>query len=257
MRKYILILAGLSGVGASAVEAQTRTLAGRVTDLQTGRPVSVGQVFVKGADIKDEIRPDGVFVLRVPATDVILVVRSKGYRPREVRVPATLNTAFIQLRADGLELDRMVITGRATATGRRNLPTSTATLGGEELDRVPATSVTQAFQGKVAGADVQQNSGVPGGDLQLSLRGVTTLFGSVSPLYIVDGVIISNASIASGAGAVTGGQQAVPGRIVDLNQHDIERIEILKGSAAAAMYGSKGSNGVVIITTKRGRRRTP
>jgi TonB-dependent SusC/RagA subfamily outer membrane receptor len=126
-------------------------------------------------------------------------------------------------------------------------------LDGHRFGKVPAANVTQILQGKVPGADVRQNSGVPGGDMQLTLRGVTTLLGPISPLYVVDGVIMSNESAPSGIGAVTGGYESRRSRIVDLNPNDVASIEVLKGAAASAMYGSKGSNGVVVITTKRGR----
>ena len=96
---------------------------------------------------------------------------------------------------------------------------------------------------------------MPGGDFQLTLRGVKTILGSSSPLFIVDGTYVSNVSIPTGATGVTGGQEALPTRIADINPDDIESIQVLKGAAAATMYGSRGSNGVVIITTKRGGRR--
>jgi TonB-dependent SusC/RagA subfamily outer membrane receptor len=101
--------------------------------------------------------------------------------------------------------------------------------------------------------EVRQNSGISG-DVQLQMRGITTLMGTTSPLYVLDGVILSDAAIGSGISAITGGQEAVPGRIADLNPQDIESIELLKG-AAAAMYGSRGANGVVVIHTRRSARR--
>ncbi len=241
-------------VWVSAAEAQTRTVSGRVIDAHTRKPVAMGTVSIKGADIRDHLRPDGVFVLHVPLRDVILVIRSEGYRRRTVTISAFRETAFVRLIPDIVELEGVVVSGSAAA--RTNRATSTAIVRARDIDRVPAASVKQALQGKVAGADIQYNSGVPGGDLQLTLRGVTTLLGAVSPLYVVDGIIVSNATIASGAATVTGGQGSLPGRISDLNPNDIESIEILKGAAASVMYGSKGSNGVVIIRTKRGRRGT-
>jgi TonB-dependent SusC/RagA subfamily outer membrane receptor len=237
------------GVGVSGAEAQTRTVSGRVIDARTRRPIAVGSVSIKGAGIRDHLRPDGVFVLHVPLRDVTLIIQSDGYRRHTITVSASDQTVFVSLLPDIVEVEGVVV-GRNIAD-RANRATSTTTVRARDIDRVPATSIKQALQGKVAGADIQQNSGVPGGDLQLTLRGVTTLLGATSPLYIVDGVIVSNASIGSGAAAVTGGQESQPGRISDLNPNDIESIEILKGAAASAMYGSKGANGVVIITTKR------
>ncbi len=250
MRNWCLLAAiGMLGAAVSPAHAQTRMVSGRVLDAHSGRHVSVGSVSIKGATVRDRLRPDGVFVLHAPSGEVTLIVQSEGYRSRSVSVPVTQETVFVSLIPDFVELDGMTV---GESGNRADRATSTATVRGRDIDQVPAANVKQALQGKVAGVDIQSNSGVPGGDLQLMLRGVSTLLGAVSPLYVVDGAIVSNASVADGASAVTGGQGSVPGRIADLNPNDIESIEILKGAAASAMYGSKGSNGVVIIRTKRG-----
>ncbi len=246
---HMLVAVGMLGVGVSAAEAQTRTVSGRVIDARTQRPISAGSVSIKGAAIRDHLRPDGVFVLHVPLRDVTLIIQSDGYRRHTVTVTASEETAFVSLVPDLVTVEGVVVVG--STADRANRATSTTTLRARDIDKVPAASITQALQGKVAGADIQNNSGVPGGDLQLTLRGVTTLSGATSPLYVVDGVIVSNTAIASGAATVTGGQESRPGRVSDLNPNDIERIEILKGAAASAMYGSRGANGVVIITTRR------
>ncbi|MDQ3556277.1 MAG: SusC/RagA family TonB-linked outer membrane protein, partial [Gemmatimonadota bacterium] len=149
----------------------------------------------------------------------------------------------------------------ATTVARRNLANAVATITSEELNRTPSESVDKALQGKIAGANITANSGAPGGGVQLNLRGVSSINGASEPLYVIDGVIVSNVAIPSGANAVTrasGGsnasnQDAPVNRIADLNPNDIETIEILKGPSAAAIYGSKASNGVVLITTKSGR----
>ena len=130
----------------------------------------------------------------------------------------------------------------------------------EQLTRVAAPTVDNALQGKVAGAVISQNSGAPGGGTQVQLRGVSTILGSYSPLYVVDGVIVNNATIngglnvisGAGGGNFSGSQDQSVNRIADLNPNDIENIQILKGPSASSIYGSKGTNGVIIITTKRG-----
>jgi TonB-linked SusC/RagA family outer membrane protein len=131
----------------------------------------------------------------------------------------------------------------------------------EELNRVSAQTLEAALHGKLPGANVQNNSGAPGGGAQVRLRGVSTINGQSSPLFVIDGVVISNVAVPTGRNAVTaasaGGSRSFQddsvNRIADLNPNDIETIEVLKGASAAALYGSKASNGVVIITTKRGR----
>lgn len=245
MNRAVLFIVGALFLFASsgAAQAQTRTIVGRVVDARTGRPVSSGQVWVKGTKLRDRLRPDGVFVIRPPISNrnVVVVIRGDGYPRREIAVASDKETVFIRLSGDRVELESLAFTAGA----------ATGTVEGERLQGAPATSVLQALQGKVAGMDIQGNSGVPGGDLQFRLRGVNTILGSVSPLFIVDGVVLSNAAVGGGVGAVTGGLDPGFSRIVDLNPADIESIEILKG-ARASMYGSRGANGVVLIRTKRG-----
>jgi TonB-linked SusC/RagA family outer membrane protein len=157
--------------------------------------------------------------------------------------------------------EEIVVTGRASSTERRHLAVAIETVKAEDLNEVPAQTVDQQLQGKVLGANIQRNDGAPGGGVQVRLRGVSSIYASAEPLFVVDGMIVSNAYIPSGIFAVTksnqGGnhstaQDLLVNRIADFNPEDIESIEVLKGAAAAAIYGGKASNGVVIITTKRG-----
>ncbi len=245
MNRAVLFIVGTLFLFASsgAAQAQTRTIVGRVVDARTGRPVSSGQVWVKGTKLRDRLRPDGVFVIRpqVSNRNVVLVIRGDGYPRHEIAVAGDKETVFVRLMAERVGLEPLAF--RAGA--------ATGSVEGERLQGAPATSVLQALQGKMAGMDIQGNSGVPAGDLQLRLRGVNTILGSVSPLFVVDGVMLSNAAVGGGVGAVTGGFEAGFNRILDLNPADIESIEILKG-AMASMYGSRGANGVVLIRMKRG-----
>jgi TonB-linked SusC/RagA family outer membrane protein len=204
----------------------------------------------------------GTFLLRgVPAGSVTLRIQRIGYRTAEVNVPADQASVTVELRTDLLQLEELVVTGRATALERRSVANAISTVNAAELERVPAASVEQAVQGKIAGADIQKNSGAPGGGISVNLRGVSSINASSEPLYVVDGVIVSNVAVPNNQDVVTlssGGsnksqlQQDQVNRIADLNPNDIESIEILKGASASAIYGSKASNGVIIITTKRG-----
>ena len=251
MRYRIGLLAGiLAAAAVGMLEAQTRTIIGRVTDLITAQPISYGRVTVDGLGISDNVRPDGVFVVRVPLREVTLLIEIDGYQSRSVSLDIGQEAVIIALTPIGVELDRVTVADAR----RQSLSASTARVAGEDVSRVPAQSVEQALQGRVPGADVQNNSGTPGGDLQLRLRGVTTILGSVSPLYVLDGTILSNATAPIALSTVTAGQDFMPSRIADLNPNDIESIEILKGASATTRFGSRGSNGVVIIKTKRGRR---
>jgi TonB-dependent SusC/RagA subfamily outer membrane receptor len=179
-----------------------------------------------------------------------------------VVIPAGQNDVTIRLETDVLNLEGIVVTGQATSVARRNLANGVSTITAEQIERAPPSeTVEKMLQGKLAGALIETNSGAPGGGVQVRLRGVSTINGENEPLYVVDGVVISNVAIASNANAVTeasGGsnpmltQDALVNRAVDINPNDIQSIEILKGASAAALYGSRAANGVILITTKRG-----
>ena len=247
----------LSGQLASA---QMRQVTGKMTNAQTEQGLGGATVAVTGTGIVAETNNDGVYALNAPDGDLNLVVRAIGYKRQQVPVPANQSTADVALEPDVFNLEEIVITGQATGVERQNLPNAVATVSASELNRAPAQTLESALQGKIPGAYIQANSGAPGGGYQLNLRGVSTINASVNPLYVVDGIVVSNASIPNGQNIVScaqcGGnprnQDNPVNRIADLNPEDIERIEVLKGGSAAAIYGSKATNGVVIITTKRG-----
>jgi TonB-linked SusC/RagA family outer membrane protein len=237
-----------------------RVLRGRAFDRTSNDPVPLARVIIKGTTKGVETDVNGFFTLEIPEGAVVLDVTSQDYKQRDVLVPPTQRSVNIPLEPSFTE--EMVVVGRASEVARKNLANAVATVNAESLNRTPAATVDQAIQGKVAGANIQANSGAPGGGLQMRLRGVSTINGETAPLYVIDGVIVSDVAIASGIYAVTasvGGSNPAPtqdnqvNRIADINPNDIESIEILKGASAAAIYGSKASNGVVIINTKRGR----
>jgi TonB-linked SusC/RagA family outer membrane protein len=247
--------------GASPALAQTRAITGTVIEEGTRAPLPSAQVVVKGTTIGAVTRENGTFTLQVPAGTVLLTVRRIGYPQAEVRVAPTATSVEVVLKRDALKLDQMVITGQATGISRRNLATSVASVSAEEVTKVSTQSIENAFQGKVAGAQISQSTGAPGGGNRIRIRGISSILGSAQPLYVVDGVIVSDAAIGAGTNKVTraagtgisvGNQENPDNRIADLNPNDIENVEILKGSAASAIYGSKASGGVIIITTKRG-----
>src|SRR5205823_4225325 len=153
--------------------------------------------------------------------------------------------------------------GQATTVDKRNASTAVSTVNADELG-VPAKSVEAQLSGKVIGAAIYENSGVPGGGMQIQIRGATSILGQGDPLYVVDGVIVSNASIAGGLASITRSsgssnstQDQTVNRLADLNSNDIESIEVLKSAAATAIYGSRATNGVVVITTKKGKAGAP
>jgi TonB-linked SusC/RagA family outer membrane protein len=167
-----------------------------------------------------------------------------------------------QLTSDALGLDEVIVTGTSAGTTRRQLGNYISTVNADQLSRGATGNVLGALQGKTAGAQIMQNSGDPAGGMSVRLRGINSIFSSSEPLYIVDGVIVNNAT-----NRVTNTQAGYDGtnfvgsvgqnRLVDINPADIERIEVLNGAAAAAIYGSRANAGVVQIFTKRGAQGTP
>jgi TonB-linked SusC/RagA family outer membrane protein len=239
---------------------QVRQITGRVTNTQTQQGVPEATIAVLGTDLVSQTNNEGNYVLNAPSRSQTLVVRAIGYKRQQLTVPPGQTTADVSLEPDPFKLEEIVITGQATGQERQNLPNAVSTVSSSELNRAPSPTLESALQGKIPGAYIQANSGAPGGGYQLSLRGVSTINASTDPLYVVDGIVVSNAAIPNGQNAVScaqcGGnprnQDNPVNRIADLNPEDIERIEVLKGGSAAAIYGSKATNGVVVITTKRG-----
>lgn len=266
--RWCLIVPLLLAVLAGTAGAQGRTVTGTVTDSSTGANLAGVTVSVQGGLQSAQTRDNGGFVLAgVPDQDVTLVFRLIGHKRGEVRLGAgESGPVTIALNRDPFKLEEVVVTGQATGQERRNLANAVATVSSEDLDQTPTPSLEQQLQGKVAGADIQTNSGAPGGGVQVRMRGITSINAPAEPLYVVDGVILSDVAIPSNQNAVTGASQgssptvnqdAQVNRIADLNPADIDRIEVLKGASASSIYGVRASNGVVVITTKKGKAGRP
>ena len=272
--RFGLFTAALALLGAGSASAQTRVITGKVADSLTNEVIPAGQVSLQGSTIGTTIKDDGTFTIAVPQRDVLLMVRSIGFKRRDVAVPTSQSSVALTLARDYFQLEAIVVTGQATGVERRNLANAVASVSAEQLVKSPAASVEQNLQGKIAGAYINQNNGAPGGGNIVRMRGVTSIIGSYQPLYVVDGVIVSNVEVGRGTNQVTranigfssnaivprsdqDNQDNAINRVADLNPNDIENIEVLKGAAASAIYGSKASNGVILITTKRGRYSAP
>ena len=254
---------------AGSAAAQQRTIAGIVTEQATGAPLSGAQVSVVGTNTGGLTNAQGRFSLQAPVGEVRIRVEHLGFRRVELVVGSAQQTLQVALETDILLMDAIVVTGQATGVAKRNLANAVGTVNTEELNKTPASSIEQMLAGKLAGVNIQQNSGAPGGGSRVRLRGITSIIGPGEPLYVVDGVIVSDARLDGGVNAVSlaagrrqgqiaSNEQMNPrNRITDLNPDVIERVEVLKGASAAAIYGSKASNGVILITTKRGQAGAP
>jgi TonB-linked SusC/RagA family outer membrane protein len=264
-RICLLAVALFAWGGVAAAQHQ---ITGRVT-APGGAPVTAVSVSVVGTAFTTLTNDEGRYVISAPSGDVRLLFRRIGFKRKQVPVAAAQTTADVTMDLDVFNLEAVVVSGQQTGIERRNAAVSATVVRGAEVSAIPAPSLDRALQGRVPGAYIQQNSGAPGGGTQIQIRGSNTVVGAADPLYVVDGVIVSNSSLSSGLFAITasgnpqstrndGEKQDDPvNRLTDLNPNDIESFQILRGAAATSIYGSKGVNGVVIIATKRGQSGQP
>lgn len=234
------------------------SISGTLTDERTGEPLAGANISFENTTIGTSADADGSFELTAqlePGT-YNLRITFIGYRrvEREVNLADEQEVALgaIELSQDVIGSEEVVITGASALTEKRQLGNAISTVSADEIESSGALSVDRALSGKIAGAVVQQNSGNPAGGMSVRLRGTGTLLGSADPLYIIDGVIVNNDSPEL---LSLGGYSQ--NRLVDINPNDIERIEVVKGAAAAALYGSRANNGVVQIFTKKGQAGEP
>jgi TonB-linked SusC/RagA family outer membrane protein len=249
---------------AQSAAGQRFTLQGRVTDA-TGQGLPGATVLLKGTGLGAASGGDGAYSITGtrPAGAYTLTVSLVGYkteaRPIALGAAETVTTD-VTLAESRQDLDEVVVVGSTVTTSRRELGNAISTINGNDLTQSGSGGVLNSLQGKVPGAQITQNSGDPAGSISVRLRGVHSLSGSSDPLYVIDGVIVSNASTNVSQLALTndiGQANAGQNRLADLNPNDIASINVINGAAAAAQYGSRASNGVVLITTKRGQAGAP
>ncbi|MDB5193970.1 MAG: TonB-dependent receptor plug [Segetibacter sp.] len=228
--------------------AQTRTITGRVVD-ETGGPVAGASIVIKGTSTGTSANAEGQFTIAAKAGDV-LVVSFVGHPTKEVTV-TTASSVNVTLQKQNESLSEVVVT---TAQGirreKRGLGYAAPTVSNAELTRGQSTSALNALQGKVAGVNITSTAGAPGSSTRVVLRGGSSITGSNQALMVVDGVPIDNSGIMGG-GSLSSVDFGNRGNDIDPN--DIESITVLKGPGATALYGSRASNGALIITTKSGR----
>ncbi|WP_439881580.1 SusC/RagA family TonB-linked outer membrane protein [Pontibacter sp. MBLB2868] len=233
-----------------------RTVTGTVTDKDTGQGLPGVAVLVKGTTQGTTTGTGGTYSINVPANANTLVYRFIGYTTVE-RTIGNAATIDVALGVDTKQLEEVVVTAFGIEKEEKALSYSVQQLEGETVSKAGQPNVTNAIQGKVAGVIVRQSSGLPGASSTITVRGNRSFSGNNQPLYVVDGMPIeSNApQQLGGAGPGTGGVSGADAsaRALDINPNDIESISVLKGGAAAALYGLRASNGVVIITTKKGK----
>ena len=246
---FIIVLLGFPILSLAQL-----TIQGTVTDdLDEG--LAGANIIVKGTLLGTASDADGNFTLLVPKPtgQTIIEIYFVGYSTARQTITETTGivTVDFKLSIDVLQFDEIVVTG-SPEVSKRQLGNTISTISGTTISESHALDVSSALSGKFAGVQVTQNSGDPAAGISVRLRSASTVNGSSDPLYIIDGVIVNNTSFN-----LLGVQSVQQSRLSDINPQDIERIEVIKGGAAAAIYGSRASNGVVQIFTKRGKTGKP
>ncbi len=232
--------------------AQTRAVSGRVTDQKTGEGLPGVTVLVKGTTNGTSTNADGSFTLAVPQAGATLIFSSIGMNSVE-RPVGSETTLKVQMSANARELSEVVITSMNIAKDKRTLGYATQEIKGGEVAQKSEPNVLNALQGKVSGVSITGASGLAGTSTNINIRGITSLTGNNQPLFVVDGIPVSNdtdRTNGGAAGTLYGAQTA--NRAADIDPENIANISILKGPAAAALYGSRASSGAILITTKSG-----
>jgi TonB-linked SusC/RagA family outer membrane protein len=242
------------GTGSLRLAASALLVRGRVTDAETNEALPGVNVTVKGQSTGTTTDATGTFQLNVPGENTLLVFSYIGYKTQEVLVGKQTQLA-IALQVGNRSLDEVVVVGYGTVR-KSDLTGAVSQIKAADVNRAMTTSLDQMLQGRAAGVLVTQTSAAPGGGLQIRVRGTNSINGGAEPLYVVDGVPLNidnntNASFTvRGSGSNAGSQVNT---LSSINPNDIESMEILKDASATAIYGSRGANGVVLITTKRGK----
>jgi len=236
-------------LGFQNVQAQT-TVTGTVTDGNSGIPLAGANIIVKGTSNGTSADFDGNYSIEVTDPSATLVFSFVGYAPQEIAINNQTKIDVL-LTEDASQLGEVVVTALGISRERKSLGYSVSQLNGSDVSLVKETNVISSLAGKVAGVVVSKSTSGPGGGTRVIIRGNGSITGNNQPLYVVDGVPIDNsARVSQGAGEYT-----VPDLgtgISDINSDDIATMTVLKGPNAAALYGSRAANGVIIITTKTG-----
>ncbi len=237
-------------LAATVVHAQERNITGTVSD-EKGTALPGATVAVKNSKLSTMTSADGRFTLKIPATARVLVISYSGMEKEELSLGSKSSYAVI-LRPSITTLGDVVVVGYGTV--RRSDVTGAATrLSREEFIRDNPTNILQALQGKLAGVNVTQNDGAPGAGISIRVRGSNSFLGGTEPLYVIDGVPFNNSNSGATPESIGSDEKQTLNALAFLNPNDIESIDILRDASATAIYGSRGANGVVLITTRKGR----
>ncbi len=248
MKRFTVLLALFVFLGM-ALQAQGVQITGNVSSSEDGAPLPGVSVVVKGTTVGTVTDINGKYSISVPSNATTLVFSFVGMRTQEVPISGKTQID-VTLATDALNIDEVVVTAIGVSRQQKALGYSVVDVNTDETIRKSEPDLLKALQGKVPGVDIRSSSGAPGTATRITIRGNSSFTGDNQPLFVVDGIPYSNVMVAttdqnSGGGAYASG-------ISSLDPNNIESMTILKGAAAAALYGSRAMNGVVVITTKTG-----
>ena len=251
------LLVLLSLLFTLSLSAQQKTITGKIVDQASGDPLQGVTVSVKGASTAVTTNKEGAFSILVPSSESVLEISYVGYAAQEMKVGSETSITVSLANADN-KLGEVVVVGYGTQR-KRDVTGSMTSLKPEDFNKGVVLTPQQLLQGRAAGVNVTPNSGRPGGAAAIRIRGGTSISANNEPLYVVDGVPLSlNNNRQTTIGATAGNTQIFNQEGVNplnsINPADIASMEILKDASATAIYGSRGANGVIIITTKRGQK---
>ncbi len=224
------------------IAAQTRTVKGKITD-DKNNPIANASILVKGTTVGTTTGTDGSFTINVPATGKSLLVSSLNFTDQEVAI-GTKTSINVAMRSTTQDLQEVVVVGYGTKK-KSDLTGSVATLKAADIESLPFSSVDKALQGKVAGLQSVAASGQPGAAQNIIIRGISSINGTSNPLWVIDGIPVNTGDASR--------LQTTGNLLSSLNPNDIESISVLKDAASQSIYGSRAANGVIVVTTKKGK----
>lgn len=247
MKKLSLVFALV--VFAFGMALAQRTVSGKVTDAQ-GEPLIGASILVKGTSTGTVSDVDGTYSLAVPAGGTILVFTYTGFSTQEITLGAS-NVVDLTMQEAASQLTEVLVTAIGIQREKKALGYSVTELGGDALQQKSEADPVRAIAGKVPGVSISGAGGGPGQSTKINIRGFSSLTGNTQPLFVVDGIPFDNSTNTSNRDAQSSGN-AYSSRAFDIDPNNIASLTVLKGAAAAALYGSRATNGVVVISTKTG-----
>lgn len=233
MRQIFVLLALIVFGNMQILLAQELSISGKVTDSESGEALPGVNVIVEGTSAGTTTDVDGTYTISVPGPDAQLTFSFIGYTNQTIQV-GNQTVLNISLNPDIQALSEVVVIGYGTQR-KEAVTGSVASIGGEQMRDVPSSNITQALQGRIAGVQMSQTSSKPGAEMQIRIRGTRSLSADNDPLVVLDGIPFA-------------------GTIGDINPSDIKSVDILKDASATAIYGSRGANGVILVTTNKGQK---